>query len=69
MLPPTTAEQHEVVIAIDCSTTASKAVAVDAQGNTVATGRGYLTLSNPAPGEYEQSAEEWWQATEQAIKL
>ncbi|MGN7253374.1 MULTISPECIES: xylulokinase [unclassified Arthrobacter] len=68
MLPPTTAEQHEVVIAIDCSTTASKAVAVDAHGNTVATGRGNLTLSNPAPGEYEQSAEEWWKATEQAIK-
>jgi xylulokinase len=52
-----------VVLAVDCSTTAAKAVAVDGAGRAVASASRPLALSQPAPGRHEQDAEEWWSAT------
>jgi xylulokinase len=55
------------VLAIDCSTTAAKAVAFDAAGHAVALGRRPLTMDQPRPGWHEQDATTWWEATAGAI--
>ncbi|MBI4944411.1 MAG: xylulose kinase [Actinobacteria bacterium] len=52
-----------LVLAVDCSTTASKAVAFDARGREVATASTPLDLDRPGPGRHEQDAEQWWTAT------
>lgn len=57
-----------LVIGIDCSTTASKAIAWDAAGQAVAEGRAELALENPAPEAWEQDAESWWTATLTALR-
>ncbi|HYO30880.1 MAG TPA: FGGY family carbohydrate kinase, partial [Thermomicrobiales bacterium] len=58
----------DVVLAIDCSTTASKAVAWDRDGRVVAEGRARLTLRSPLPGWGEHRPGEWWDATVTAIR-
>lgn len=58
----------DLVLGIDCSTTASKAVTWDRAGNPVAEGRAALALLSPKPGWGEQDAREWWIATVQAIR-
>lgn len=58
----------DLVLGIDCSTTASKAVAWDATGEPVAEARHSLELLSPKPGWGEQSAEDWWAATVAAIR-
>ncbi|CAN5872416.1 FGGY-family carbohydrate kinase [soil metagenome] len=58
----------QYVIGIDCSTTATKAVVWDEEGNSVAEGRATFPLEAPRPGWYEQDAEEWWQSTKVALK-
>lgn len=57
----------ELVLAVDCSTTACKAIAFDAQGQAVAEGRAPIELSHPAPDGWEQDAERWWSAWLQAV--
>ncbi len=49
-----------LVIGIDSSTTACKAIAWDRQGRAVAEGRATYPLLTPAPHWYEQDAEQWW---------
>jgi len=49
-----------LVIGIDSSTTACKAIAWDTQGNAVAEGRAAYPLLTPQPHWYEQDAEQWW---------
>lgn len=56
------------VVGIDCSTTATKAVVWDREGNPVAEGRATFPLASPQPGWYEQDAEDWWQSTRSALK-
>ena len=53
----------DLVLGIDCSTTASKAVAWDRHGTAVAEGRFPLDLHCPHPGWGEQDADAWWTAT------
>ncbi len=57
-----------LVMGLDCSTSACKAVVWDCRGKAV--GRGYapLVTETPQPGWHEQSAESWWTATVQAIR-
>jgi xylulokinase len=62
------AQRGDLVIAVDSSTTASKAVVWDAEGRAVAEGRATFPLLNPHPGWYEQRADEWWTATAQALR-
>jgi sugar (pentulose or hexulose) kinase len=57
-----------LVIGIDCSTTACKAIAWDAAGGAVAEGRAAYPLLQPAPGWYEQDAEQWWGGVCAALK-
>lgn len=58
----------DLVLGIDCSTTASKAVAWSASGDPLAEGRAPLPLLAPQPGWGEQDARQWWQATTDAIR-
>lgn len=58
----------DLVLGIDCSTTASKAVAWDRDGVAVAEGRAPLNLQTPRPGWGEQDARHWWDATVEATR-
>ncbi len=58
----------DYVIGIDCSTTATKAVVWDSEGNAVAEGRASFPLSVPRPDWGEQDAEEWWRSTVAALR-
>jgi sugar (pentulose or hexulose) kinase len=57
-----------LVIGLDCSTSACKAVVWDCRGNAIAKGHSSLSLIAPQPGWHEQSAEDWWASTMQAIR-
>jgi len=58
----------DLVLGIDCSTTASKAVAWDRAGRAVAEGRAPLEILSPQPGWGEQRADAWWEATVAAVR-
>jgi len=51
-----------LVVGVDCSTTAAKAVVWDMSGNAVSSARVPYELSQPRPGWGEQNAEDWWSA-------
>ena len=57
----------DLVIGIDCSTTASKAVVWDMTGRAVATGRRSYGQTHVRSGWVEQNAPDWWAATSAAI--
>jgi xylulokinase len=57
-----------LVIGVDASTTACKAIAVDREGHVVAEGRASYPLSNPEPDGWEQDPEEWWAALQGALR-
>ncbi len=52
----------DLVIGVDSSTTACKAIAWDRAGNAVAQSRSTFELISPQPNWYEQRAEDWWEA-------
>lgn len=58
----------DLVIGIDSSTTATKAIAFDARGRIVAEGRAPIPLSNPHPGWFEQEVSDWTGALAKALK-
>jgi sugar (pentulose or hexulose) kinase len=57
----------DLVLGIDSSTSACKAILWDFEGNPVAEGRASLAMSRPRPSWHEQSAESWWEAARLAI--
>ncbi len=57
----------DLVIGIDCSTTAAKAVVWDKAGRAVAVGRRGYGLSHVRSGWVEQHAPDWWTATSEAL--
>jgi xylulokinase len=57
-----------LVLAVDCSTTAAKAIVVDAKGHLVGAGSHALDTRSPAPHWFEQQALDWWTATDLAIR-
>ena len=57
----------DLVIGVDCSTTASKAVVWNKAGRAVATGRRGYGLNHIRSGWVEQNAPDWWTATAAAI--
>ena len=57
----------DLVIGIDCSTTAAKAVVWDVTGRAVAVGRRGYGLSHVRSGWVEQHAPDWWKATSEAL--
>ncbi|TJU95552.1 MAG: xylulose kinase, partial [Mesorhizobium sp.] len=58
----------DVVIGIDASTTAVKAIAFARDGSELFQARETYPLSNPAPGHFEQDAEHWWEALLSALQ-
>ena len=58
----------DLVIGIDSSTSACKAIAWDRQGRLVAQGRSALPVSTPRPAWHEQPAEAWWTAAVQSLR-
>lgn len=58
----------DVVIGIDASTTAVKAIAFARDGVELFQARETYPLSNPKPGHFEQDAEHWWAALVGALK-
>jgi xylulokinase len=57
-----------LVIAIDVSTTACKAIAWAPNGQPVAEGRAAYALLRPAPDWYEQRAQDWWEGVCTALR-
>jgi len=60
--------QEKVVIGIDASTTAVKAIAVTTDGSALLETRASYSLANPKPGYFEQNPEDWWQALVDALR-
>ena len=58
----------DLVIGIDSSTTATKAIAFDRNGRAVAEARAAVPLSNPKPGWFEQEVDDWTGAATKALK-
>ncbi len=56
-----------VVLAVDCSTTAAKAVAYDETGTAVAQAARPLATDQPQASWHEQDATGWWTATREAL--
>ncbi len=61
--------KNDLVIGIDSSTTATKAIALDASGNNVAEGSCPVALSSPQPGYYEQDPSDWWSSAVTALQM
>ncbi|MEJ6502181.1 MAG: FGGY family carbohydrate kinase [Rhodobacterales bacterium] len=57
----------DLVLAVDCSTTASKSVVWDLEGRAVSMGRASFSHATPRPGWGEQDPLDWWTATKEAI--
>ncbi len=53
---------QDLVIGVDSSTTACKAIAWDRDGKAIAESRASFDLISPHPNWYEQRAEDWWDA-------
>jgi sugar (pentulose or hexulose) kinase len=60
--------QRDLVIGIDSSTTATKAIAWDRTGAPVAEGRAAIPLAQPRPRYFEQEPEDWWRSTFLALR-
>ena len=56
------ADPGPVVVALDLSTTAAKAIAFDARGSILGNARAPLETVSPRPGWQEQDAATWWTA-------
>ncbi len=61
-------DRKDLVISIDSSTTACKAIAWDREGAPVAEGRKSIDSFSPHPGWHEQHAEDWWHALVHALQ-
>ncbi len=61
--------RRDLVIGIDCSTSATKAIAWDRDGEVAGAGRVEISLSNPKPGHFEQDPAAWWGSLTQALEL
>ncbi|AWE42961.1 FGGY family carbohydrate kinase [Actinobaculum sp. 313] len=61
------AVDNPLVIAIDSSTTATKAIVVDTEGKVLALGKQDITLLSPSQGFGEHDPRQWWTSTRDAI--
>ena len=58
---------NPLVIAIDSSTTATKAIVVDTEGKVLALGRQDIDLLSPEQGFGEHDPRQWWTSTREAV--
>jgi len=59
---------QDVVIGLDSSTTATKAIAWLRDGSVAAAGRGPIPLDSPGPNLYEQNPADWWSSASAALR-
>ena len=59
---------RDLVIGIDSSTTATKAIAWDRTGAPIAEGRAAIPLAQPRPRYFEQEPDDWWRSTSVALR-
>lgn len=57
----------EILIGVDIGTTSARAIAIDGSGTVIADASAEYPLHSPRPGWSEQSPEDWWRATQEAI--
>jgi xylulokinase len=58
----------DIVVGLDSSTTATKAIAFSPDGSVAGIGRNPIPLSSPAHNRYEQNPEEWWRSACAALR-
>ncbi len=58
----------DLVIGVDSSTTAVKAIAWDRHGKIVAQSRATFDMISPQPNWYEQRADDWWSSLCQVLR-
>jgi xylulokinase len=58
----------DLVVGIDSSTSATKAIAWDRAGMPVAEGRAAIPLTTPRPDWFEQDPSDWWHSTVTALR-
>lgn len=58
---------NNLVIAVDSSTTSTKAIVVDSGGIVVASAKVEFPMSTPKVDFYEQDPKDWWASTNEAI--
>ncbi|MDO4887588.1 MAG: FGGY family carbohydrate kinase [Actinomycetaceae bacterium] len=66
-MEPRKAADGPLVVAIDSSTTATKAIVVDAEGSVLALGKQDIALLSPQQGFGEHDPRQWWTSTRDAI--
>lgn len=59
---------RDLVIGLDSSTSATKAIAWTREGNPIAEGRSPVPLSSPAANWYEQNPDDWWSSACVALR-
>ena len=59
----------DIVIGVDSSTTACKAILWDLEGNRLAEGRAEIPMLRPKPDWHEQDARDWWTAMVNALRI
>jgi sugar (pentulose or hexulose) kinase len=59
---------RDLVIGLDSSTTATKAIAWTPDGTMAGQGRGPVSLLSPAHNRYEQDPEDWWRSACGALR-
>jgi sugar (pentulose or hexulose) kinase len=60
--------KSEIVIGIDSSTTATKAVAWDFSGKKIAEGFSPIRLISPQSNYYEQNPDDWWRSMTESLQ-
>jgi xylulokinase len=58
----------DIVVGLDSSTTATKAIAWRRDGTVAGLGRSPIPLLNPAHNWYEQNPEDWWRSACEALR-
>ena len=61
-------ENKNLVVGLDCSTTATKAIAFDSKGNVVARVHEPVPLSSPQPHYFEQDPNDWWTSAQKVLR-
>lgn len=61
------ASDGPLVIALDSSTTSTKAIVVDAEGNVWDTAKADIQLHTPAMDQYEHNPIRWWETTHKVV--
>jgi sugar (pentulose or hexulose) kinase len=60
--------KSEIVVGIDSSTTATKAIAWDFLGKNVAEACSPIKLNSPHPNYYEQNPDDWWNSLAESLQ-